>query len=102
MPVDIPIPSPAAALDRRDAVMRVTESGSQIVEVRVDAGIPFVRFPRQASGNHWQEASHSSVLALFAADSPLATFLRTNGVSPLRQVLIDLGAPSDDIAEAAP
>ena len=96
MPVDIPIPSPTAVLERRDAVIRVTEPGSQqVVEVRVDEGLAFVRFPRANAGSQWREASLPSVLALFAADSPLAGFLRSHGVTPLRQLLVDLGVPSD-------
>lgn len=85
----------------RDTVMRVTGVSGGPLEFRVDEGLVFARLLGQES-RIWSDVSLASVMDLFATDSPVSTFLRTQGALPLRQLLLasltSSLAPSDDPA----
>ncbi|MDZ7632012.1 MAG: hypothetical protein U5K74_11885 [Gemmatimonadaceae bacterium] len=99
MPVDIPRLTADSQVEQRDRVLRISDARhASVCEIRVDEGIPFVRTTGRGTDGKWAEASQRSVLELFAADSPIATFLRTQGANPLRVLLTDLGAPSATVA----
>ena len=85
MLAEIPALAADAAFDRRDQTVRVTDRGGRIsCELRCDDGFPFVRLQAGPNANQWQALSQKAVFALFEADSPMATFLRQQGVNPLR------------------
>lgn len=87
MSIDLAVPPTTAAYDVRGAVMRVTGVSGGPLEVRVDEGLVFARYLAQEP-RVWTDVSLISVMDLFAADSPVSTFLRTQGALPLRQVLL--------------
>lgn len=88
MPLKIPVPPSTAAFEDRGAVLRVTGVPGGPLELRVDDGLVFARFlSTQPEG--WAIVDLSSVLGFFAANSPVSTFLRQQGVFPLRQQLLD-------------
>lgn len=53
------------------------------------------------ASRQWREASADTVIALFAANSPVASWLRKRGVSLLRLALLDIGEPDDTSLEAS-
>ncbi len=87
MSIDLAVPPATAEFDVRGAVMRVTGVSGGPLEVRVDEGLVFARFLGQEP-RIWRDVSLTSVMDLFAADSPVSTFLRKQGALPLRQVLL--------------
>lgn len=93
MPTDFPLPPAGAEFEVRGNVLRYSAAREGICELRVDEGIAFVRFPGRQDGSQWQDASQHSVFAAFTAESPIATFLRTHGIDPLRQFLTGISAP---------
>lgn len=112
MPEIIPSPDPDASLDDRGSVLHVPGGPDHpTLEYRVDDGLVFVRVltharqltparPLTPAGGtsvspsrQWQEAPASTVLELFSANSPVASWLRTRGVDLLRTALLDIGGP---------
>ena len=87
MSITLAVPPATAAYDIRGTVMRVTGVSGGPLEVRVDEGLVFARFFGQEP-RVWCDVSLTSVMELFAADSPISTFLRKHGALPLRQVLL--------------
>ncbi|WP_309673337.1 hypothetical protein [Gemmatimonas sp.] len=87
MGIDLTIPSATATFEVRGAVMRVIGVSGGPLEVRVDEGLVFARYLGQEP-RIWSDVSLTSVMDLFAADSPISTFLRKQGALPLRQVLL--------------
>ncbi|QJR37710.1 hypothetical protein [Gemmatimonas groenlandica] len=87
MSIDLDVPPTTAAYDVRGAVMRITGVSGGPLEVRVDEGLVFARYLGQEP-RIWSDVSVTSVMDLFAADSPVSTFLRKQGALPLRQVLL--------------
>lgn len=88
MPIDIAVPPQNATFERRGEALRVEGAPSGPFEVRVDAGLVFVRFLSREPRT-WNDVTLPSVLAWFDTGSPLATFMRQQGVHPLRQLLFD-------------
>lgn len=102
MAVDIVLPDQAISLEERGAVLRVTGVRGGPVEFRVDEGLVFARYLGQEP-RLWTDVTLSSLMALYAADSPVATFLRQHGALPLRQLLLDsLTATGADDTDNAP
>lgn len=96
MPRDIAVPPADARFEERDRVLRVSGRDGRIVaDFRVDDGIVYAKSPG-ADTAQWCDVSAQSIIALFAADSPVAGFLRGQGANPLRLLLTTLGAPSPD------
>jgi len=87
MSLDLTLPPETATFETRDAVLRVHGVHGGPLEFRVDEGLVFARFLGQEP-RVWSDVSLTSVMELFAADSPISTFLRTRGALPLRQVLL--------------
>lgn len=75
--------------------MRVSGLPGGPFEVRVDDGYVFGRFTAREP-RVWTDVSTASVLAFFAANSPVATFLRTHGAVPLRQFVLDTSMSGSD------
>lgn len=88
MPIDIAVPPSGATFDDRGSVLRISGVPGGPLEVRVDAGLVFARYFAQEP-RVWSDVTLESILAWFEASSPLATFLRREGVHPLRQLLFD-------------
>ena len=87
MSLDLALPPETATFETRDAVLRVHSVSGGPLELRVDGGLVFARFLGQEP-RVWCDVSLPSVMELFAADSPISTFLRKQGALPLRQVLL--------------
>lgn len=87
MSVDLELPPESATFEQRGTVLRVGGVSGGPIEFRVDEGLVFARFLGQEP-RVWSDVSLRSVMAFFAADSPISTFLRTHGALPLRQVLL--------------
>ena len=107
-----PLPALDSILDDRDGVLYVSGSAGQpVLQFRVDEGLAFVRIPiderertparamtpaggaSMSLSRHWHEAPADMVLALFASNSPVASWLRVRGVDVLRLALLDVGGP---------
>ncbi|MFO0095265.1 MAG: hypothetical protein ACK54K_13275 [Gemmatimonadaceae bacterium] len=88
MPIDIAVPAPTYTIEERGDVLRVTGMDGGPLDLRVDEGLVFAKYlgqePRQ-----WAEVTLPSVVGFFAANSPVATFMRRQGAFPLRQLLLD-------------
>jgi hypothetical protein len=95
VPIDLPVPDPSASCEDRGSVLRVTGVPGGPFEVRVDDGYVFGRYTTQEP-RVWTDVSTATVLAFFAANSPVATFLRTNGAVPLRQFVLDTSMSGSD------
>ncbi len=105
MSLTLPLISSTATVREHGRVLAVHDAGTgPAFEVRVDDGVAFARHPADEARSHWQDVALSSIMAHFAADSPVATFLRRQGVNPLRQLLTDLATPTGDASagEASP
>ncbi|WP_411280430.1 hypothetical protein [Gemmatimonas sp.] len=87
MSIELSVPDKSATFEDRGAVLRVRGVLGGPLEFRVDEGLVFARFHDQEP-RVWRDVSLTSVVALFAADSPISTFLRQQGALPLRQVLL--------------
>jgi hypothetical protein len=87
MSIDIHLPSEGATCEDRGDVLRVGIGHGGPLELRVDDGLVFARFLSQEPGT-WTDVSVSSVIALFAANTPISTFLRRHGALPVRQLLL--------------
>lgn len=87
MGIDLVLPPAAATFETRGALMRVSGVSGGPIEFRVDEGLVFARFLGQAP-LVWTDVSLTSVMAFFATDSPISTFLRQQGALPLRQLLL--------------
>ena len=87
MSIELPLLPATAAYEVRGAVMRVSGVSGGPLEFRVDEGLVFARYLGQEP-RIWSDVSLTSVMDLFANDSPVSTFLRTHGALPLRQVLL--------------
>jgi hypothetical protein len=88
MPIDIAVPTTGATFDERGEVLRVNGVPGGPLELRVDAGLVFARYLGQEPRG-WSDVSLASLLGWFDTNSPVATFLRRQGVHPLRQLLFD-------------
>ena len=87
MSIDLALPPEGAAYDDRGDVLRVGIGHGGPLELRVDDGLVFARFFGQEP-RVWTDVSVASVLALFAANTPISTFLRRQGALPMRQLLL--------------
>jgi hypothetical protein len=87
MSLDLTLPPATATFETRGAVLRVHGVSGGPLEFRVDEGLVFARFLGQEP-RVWCDVSLTSVMELFAANSPISTFLRQQGALPLRQVLL--------------
>jgi hypothetical protein len=87
MSLDLPLPPEGAACEERGDVLRVGIGHGGPLELRVDDGLVFGRFFNQEPGT-WTDVSVTSVIALFAANSPISSFLRRQGALPMRQLLL--------------
>ena len=87
MSLDLPLPPEGAACEDRGDVIRVGIGHGGPLELRVDDGLVFGRFFNQEPGT-WTDVSVTSVIALFAANSPISSFLRRQGALPMRQLLL--------------
>jgi hypothetical protein len=101
MSLDLPLPPEGAACEERGDVLRVGIGHGGPLELRVDDGLVFGRFFNQEPGA-WTDVSVTSVIALFAANSPISSFLRRQGALPMRQLLLasltDVVDPVDETA----
>lgn len=88
MPIDIAVPGAGATFEERGAVLRIGGVPGGPLELRVDEGLVFARYQGQEPRG-WSDVSVASILRWFDANSPVATFLRRQGVHPLRQLLFD-------------
>jgi hypothetical protein len=101
MPLDLPLPDSSAAVHEAAGVLSVgSTDATPAFDVRIDDGLVFGRLASDEV--HWQDVSSASIMAHFVADSPVAGFMRRCGANPLRQLLLDVGAPGDDDAGPAP
>lgn len=89
MSFDLPLPTGSATCEDRGGALRVSGLSGGPFEVRVDAGLVFGRC-LSAEPRVWTPVSVSSVLAYFAANSPVATYLRSQGAVPLHQLVLDV------------
>jgi hypothetical protein len=87
MSIDVPLPPEGAACEDRGDVLRVGIGHGGPLELRVDDGLVFCRFFSQEP-SAWTDVSVMSVIALFAANTPISTFLRRQGALPIRQLLL--------------
>jgi hypothetical protein len=87
MSIDLALPPEGAALEERGVVLRVGIGHGGPLELRVDDGLVFARFFGQEP-RMWTDVSITSVIALFAANTPISTFLRRQGALPMRQLLL--------------
>jgi hypothetical protein len=87
-PIEIAVPPAHATYDDRGRVLRVGGVVGGPLEFRVDEGLVFARYLSQEP-RLWTSVALSSVMAFFAADSPVSTYLRQQGAFPLRQLLLD-------------
>lgn len=89
MPIAVAIPAdPRLHFEERGALLRVTGLDTGPVEFRVDEGAVFARYLAREP-RVWVDVALASVMGYFAENSPVATFLRRQGASPLRQVVLD-------------
>lgn len=88
MPIAVAVPSGAVQYEERGQVLRVSGVEGGPLELRVDEGLVFARYlskePRM-----WSDVTLPSVMAFYAENSPVATFLRRQGAFPLRQLVLD-------------
>jgi hypothetical protein len=89
MSIDLALPPEGAAYDDRGDVLRVGIGHGGPLELRVDDGLVFGRFFSQEPGT-WTDVSVSSVIALFAANTPMRQLLLAS--------LTDAVDPVDDTA----
>lgn len=87
MSIELSLPDESATFEDRGAVLRVSGVRGGPLELRVDEGLVFARYHGQEP-RVWSDVSLTSVVAFFAADSPISTFLRKQGALPLRQLLL--------------
>ena len=87
MSIDLALPPEGAAVEERGAVLRVGIGSGGPLELRVDDGFVFARFLGQEP-HTWTDVSVTSVIGLFAASTPISTFLRRQGALPMRQLLL--------------
>ncbi len=103
MALQIPNPPADARLDERDGVLHVADAGGEpIMTLRVDDGLVFARISTEGGADSrssgasgaapWEEVALPSVLALFADNTAVATWLRRAGANVLRLAMADLGA----------
>lgn len=97
MPIDVPVPRGAVSYDDRGSVLRITGQKDGPLELRVDEGLVFARYLSREPRT-WADVTLPSVLAMFAENSPVATFLRRQGAVPLRQLVLDAMTTGDDAA----
>lgn len=96
MPIEIAVPRTGVDFDDRGNVMRVNGQKDGPLELRVDEGLVFARYLAREPRS-WTDVTLPSVLALFAENSPVATFLRRQGAVPLRQLVFDAMTTGDDV-----
>lgn len=93
MSVSFCVPPADAVVDVRSATLAVSHSATGLhYQLRVDGGLAFVRgvdAPSLAAVESaaWHPASLESVLAAFAGNSPIASWLRAQGVDLMQVVL---------------
>lgn len=101
MPVRIAVPPDRTRIAETDGVLRILDAAHGHIELRVDAGAVFARY-LTAEPRVWTDVAVESVIALFASNSPVATFLRQHGANPLRQALVDAQLSGADSGTSAP
>lgn len=95
MPIEIAVPRTGVTFDDRGSLMRISGLQDGPLELRVDEGLVFARYLAREPRT-WSDVSLPSVLALFAENSPVASFLRRQGAVPLRQLVLDAMTTGDD------
>lgn len=91
MPIAIALPTGTVQYEERGQVLRVSGVEGGPLELRVDEGLVFARyFAREP--RLWSDVTLPSVMAFYAENSPVATFLRRQGAFPLRQLVLDAQA----------
>lgn len=96
--IEVPVPPASVTYDDRGAVLRVLGIPGGPLEFRVDEGLVFARYLSQEP-RLWTGVSLASVMEFFVHDSPVGTWLRMHGAFPLRQLLVDSLAATDDAGD---
>jgi hypothetical protein len=98
MPIAIAVPGGAVQYEERGPILRVSGVEGGPLELRVDEGLVFARYLSKEP-RLWSNVTLPSLLAFFAENSPVATFLRRHGAFPLRQLVLDAKTSGPGVGE---